>query len=55
MQGAKMIVGVWRNDVTNTPQSYEFESWGKAIEWLKKEKLHFQLWFHCYVPDVILF
>lgn len=55
MTGTKTIVGVWKNDVTKTPQSYEFNTWREAIDWLKKNKSHFQLWFHCYIPDGLPF
>ena len=45
------IVGIWKDDISRTPQLYEFSSWGEALEFYKKDRKYFELMYHCTIPD----
>lgn len=51
----KVLVGLWRNDVTRTPQSYEFNTWAEALTWAKEQHKHFRVLFHGEIPEVLPF
>ena len=49
------IVGIWRADPCKLPQGYEFNTWGEALDFYKRNRKDFKIWYHFLMPDAIPF
>ena len=49
------IVGIWKNDPCKVPQGYEFNTWGEALDFYKRNRKEFAIWYHFLMPDVLPF
>lgn len=49
------IVGIWKADPCKMPQGYEFGTWGEALDFYKRNRKDFTIWYHFLMPDVLPF
>lgn len=49
------IVGIWKNDPCKVPQGYEFNTWGEALDFYKRNRKEFTIWYHFLMPDILPF
>lgn len=42
----KTIVGIWKADPCKMPQGYEFGTWGEALDFYKRNRKDFTIWYH---------
>lgn len=49
------VVGIWREDPRKTPQGYEFQTWGEALDFCKRNRKAFEIWSHGLLPAVLPF
>ena len=40
------VVGIWMNDLCEVPQMYEFNTWGEALDFCKRNRKSFRIWYH---------
>ena len=49
------ILGVWKNDILDIPQVYEFSSWKEALDFYKSNCKHFIVMENFQFPEVLPF
>ena len=49
------IVGVWKSDPCKMPQGGEFDTWGEALDFYKRNRKDFTILYHFLMPDVLPF
>lgn len=51
----KTIVGIWKADPCKMPQGCEFGTWCEALDFYKRNRKDFTIWYHFLMPDVLPF
>lgn len=49
------IVGIWKADPCKLPQGYEFNTRGEALDFYKRNRKNFKIWYHFLMPDALPF